>query len=74
MRFYIRVWVRGGKIVQLQCSNSEIRHNISDIPGASVYDLTVAGAYVDSDAVFGVLGFDGQAFTGLDVLSVAVAA
>lgn len=59
--FYVRVWVEDGEIRFVNSNELPIKHDMVQIDGAVVYDLTVLGDYMLSDAVMSQLSFvDGQ--------------
>lgn len=63
--FYVRVWVEGDEIRFVNSNELPIKHDMVQIDDAVVYDLTVLGDYMLSDAVMAQLSFaDGQLFFG----------
>lgn len=64
-KFYVRVWVEGGEIRFVNSNELPIKHDMVQIDGAAVYDLTVTGDYMLSSTVIEQLSFaDGQLSTG----------
>lgn len=63
--FYVRVWVEGGEIRFVNSNELPIKHDMVQIDGAIVYDLTVLGDYMLAGTVIAQLSFaDGQLSTG----------
>lgn len=73
MTYYISAWIVSGGISSVEADTNPITENhMPDLAHDFRVIAEVAGDYQDAGVIFPLLGWDGEALTGLDFISQVV--